>query len=79
MNNEHVSFMPRVLSDESSIFLLTYCLSDPGGSDAAGRARPWYLSQFIWFRHIYVTSVQELGIGPGTAVTKMKETYSPIS
>ena len=30
MNNEHVSFMPRVLSDESKHFSVTYCLSDPG-------------------------------------------------
>lgn len=30
MNNECVSFMPRVLSDESKHFSVTYCLSDPG-------------------------------------------------
>ena len=30
MNNEHVSFMLRVLSDESKHFSVTYCLSDPG-------------------------------------------------
>ena len=74
MNNEHVSFMLRVLSDESKHFLsLTVSVTLGSTSDAVGRARPWYLSQFIWFHRHLCHICSELGTGPGAAVTKMRE------
>ena len=58
-----------------SIFLsLTVSVTLGSTLDAVGRARPWYLSQFIWIHRHLCHICSELGIGPGTAVTKIKET-----
>ena len=56
-----------------SIFLsLTVSVTLGSTLDAAGRARPWYLSQFIWLHRHLCHICSELGIGPGAAVTKME-------
>ena len=59
--------------NQSTFLSLTVSVTLGSTSDAVGRARPWYLSQFIWFHRHLCHICSELGTGPGAAVTKMRE------